>query len=503
MIAFTPHILSVFTPHLLCLFGAAITLIFFYQSRLQKKLSVVISFLYLIVATYFSFFFDLARLPELQVGNWPKEIAIGLGIDPFSALMLFVTGVVYFATCVYSVLGSTAENSRYYFPLLHILIFGISGAFVTRDLFNLYVWFEVSLLSSFVLISLEANKLRLAGALKYVIINIFSSLLFLTSVGLIYGSTHSLHFDSLSRNLTALAVNHEVYVTTLGLLLFSAFAIKSALFPFCAWLPASYHTASPALSGLFAGMLTKLGLYAIFRVLTLVFPASEYFANLVLVIAPLTMILGVFGAIIQQHIRRILSFHIISQVGYIALAAAFASSPEANIRAAGLAAAIFYMVHHIVVKTNLFFVSGIIHNLYQSEYLEEVAGVRRLFPWLAVLFAIPAMSLVGLPPSSGFWSKLVLFKVSLQDGKFVAALAMVVAGFFTLYSMAKIWIGAFWTEDDSRVPISNKAPVASVFACFFLCAVSLWIAFWPDPLMRRSMQAYESSNEVASGEPRQ
>ena len=457
--------------------------------RLQKYVSCAGALVYTALA-WFLFLHVVDHGPiGFQAGGWPSPFAISLRMDAFSALMIGVTAVIFLATSFYSIRGLTSEASNYFFPLLNILIAGVSGAFLTADLFNLYVWFEVILMSSFVLMSLKGGKLRLSGALKYVVLNFLSSIFFLSATALIYGAVQTLDFAEMSIRLSSLSIDRPAYVAGLGGFLFVAFAVKAALFPFFGWLPASYHHASPAVSAFFAGMLTKVGLYAIFRVSVSIFPASPYLQSVILVLAPATMLVGVLGAVCQSHIRRILSFHVISQVGYIALAGAFAACENESLRIAGMAAGIFYMLHHILVKSSLFFSAGIVLALTGAEELSQLGSLRYRAPLLSLLFALPALSLAGLPPFSGFWAKLSLLQSALSAGFYVASLVMIIAGFLTLFSMAKIWNGAFWSDYSPEKSASGRQLVPCYVATAFLVCLSLLIGFAPNLLMKPALVA--------------
>lgn len=487
-----------FAPIAISFLAFCLTLIAYRFPRVQKAISVFCAAGYFGLGFWVAFVRQTTEPLILQMGGWPAPFGITLVIDLMSAILIAVTGLIYFAVSIYSRPGTNAERSPLLFPLVNVLICGISGAFSTGDLFNLYVWFEVTLLASFVLMSLEGGKIRQSGTLKYVTLNALSSLLFLLAAGLIYNATHTLNFNDLSAKLLLLNRTDEAYVTTLGVLLFAAFAIKSALFPFYFWLPASYHTISPAISGLFAGMLTKVGLYSIFRVSLIVFPASEYLKELILIIAPLSMLIGVLGAIVQTNIRRILSFHIISQVGYIALAGVFVASQDPILRVTGFAAALFYMVHHIIVKANLFLISGLIRERMGTENLGKLGGLRTLYPYVALVFAIAALSLAGIPPSSGFWAKFALIKAALAAEYYVATIVMIIAGFLTVFSMSKIWIAAFWSAPKPSVAHENRTSVLPLLACSILAFVSLAIAFFPDVLMEKATIAANVVGKLSS-----
>lgn len=474
----------IFLPLVFPLLGFALCLLLKKNQSHQKIVSIVTSVLYICCSGWLLMMSQLLPL-SIQMGGWESPFGVMLAADMLSVILLSVTGLLYLAVSVYVTPGVNAEDSPFFFPLFHTVVLGISGAFLTGDLFNLYVWFEVTLLSSFSLMGLSTFRERLTGHVKYVVLNVLSSLVFLLAAGLIYNAAHTLQFADLVGRLSLVYRDDPNYVIFLSILLFSAFAIKSALFPFFMWLPASYFRLSPAISGLFAGLLTKVGLYAIFRVNFHVFPESAYVTNTVAALACMSMLLGVFGAIFQTHIRQILSFHIISQVGYIAAAGIFMGSQEVSVKVAGVSIALFYMVHHIIVKANLFLVSGLIYERAGTEDLAGLGGLQKKYPWVALLFAVPALSLAGIPPSSGFWAKFGLIKLSVSQSHFIATSVMLIAGFFTVYSMSKIWIGAFWSscpmkEKEHDLKSGSRLPV---LACGILGGVSLFLAFQPDFLM--------------------
>ncbi|MCB0417919.1 MAG: Na+/H+ antiporter subunit D [Bdellovibrionaceae bacterium] len=475
----------VFLPVGIAFLGFSLTLIVSRRSQKLASLAVAVCYVGFGVWSMFNLSRDVTL--RLNVGGWPSPFGISLMYDNLTALLISLTGILYLATVLYSKPGKTSEDSPLFFPLIHILICGISGAFTTGDLFNLYVWFEVILLSSFVLLSLGNKVARIAGAFKYVVLNMLSSFFFLAAAGLVYNAAHTLNLVQLASNLGELALVSPNYVLSLNILLFIAFAIKSALFPFFFWLPASYHTLSPAISALFAGLLTKVGLYAIFRVNLFTFPQNDYVQALLGGLACASILIGVAGAIVQTSIRRILGFHIISQVGYIALAGIFAFSSDSTLQRFGISVALFYMAHHILVKANLYLVSGLVASITGTERLGKVTGLLATHAFLALLFAIPALSLAGIPPFSGFWAKLGLFQAALSANQILVIVVMLAGGFFTVFSMTKIWLSAFWGEaqwDGNARP--QRAPVCSVIACILLSMLSVAIGLHPDLLFGRA-----------------
>ncbi len=376
-------------------------------------------------------------IQAVQKGGWIAPFGITLVADMFSAIMVATTGVVTLVIVIYS-LGTMdrGRESHGYYPLFNILIMGVSGAFLTGDIFNLFVWFEVLLISSFVLLALGGERAQLEGAIKYVTLNLVASAFFLAAVGILYAMAGSLNMADLSQRLGS--AGHPGLVTTLGILFLVAFGIKGAIFPLFFWLPASYHTPPVAVSAIFGGLLTKVGVYALIRVFTLLFLNNvDYTHTIILWAGGITMVTGVLGAVAQYEFRRLLSFHIVSQIGYMVMGLGF-FTPLA------LAGTVFFIVHNIFVKTNLFLVSGVSHRLHGTYDLKKLGGLYRAHPWLAMLFLLSAFSLAGVPPLSGFFGKLVLIKAGLGIEQFALVAAALGVSLLTLFSMTKIWAEAFW-----------------------------------------------------------
>lgn len=453
----------------------------------QRVGGVACASLTFILSLYLVYVVDQADFVIIQVGAWEAPFGISLVADRFSAVMVAVSSFMGAAVAVYA-LGEIDDVRlrKFFFPLYLILIFGVNGAFLTGDLFNLYVWFEVMLIASFVLISMGGGKGELEGGLKYVVLNLLSSIMFLAGAGIIYGQTGTLNMADIAHTLST--TPDAGWVTSSSMLLLVSFGLKAGIFPFFFWLPASYHTPPSTVSAIFAGLLTKVGVYALFRAYTLMFvPIFPQVQPLILVLAVLTMVTGVFGAASHFDMRRILSFHIVSQIGYMILGLAF-MTPLA------LAAAIFYLVHHIIVKTNLFLVSGVVVRLKGSCDLAKVGGLCKSAPWLALLFFIPAFSLGGIPPLSGFWAKFAVVKAGLEIESWIAVTAALLVGVLTLFSMTKIWAEAFWKQQPADVdaqPQPNPAGhLAYMVVPIAVLAVStILIGIFGEPLFSFSERA--------------
>lgn len=423
----------------------------------------------------------------VQVGSWPAPFGITLVADRFSAIMVALAGVMGLMVCLFSIYEAKRRDvHRGFFPLVLVLLTGVSGAFLTGDLFNLYVWFEVLLIASFVLLGLGGGRPQLEGAVKYVALNLVGSMLFLTGTGVLYGVTQTLNMADLHLALREVQAQNPALVLGLAAMFAVAFALKAALFPLYFWLPASYHVPPAAVCAVFAALLTKVGVYALVRVFTLVFPDAEPVLWGILVVAGITMVSGVLGAVTQYEFKRILAWHSISQVGYIVAGVGLLVSPDPRVQALGLAATIVFLVHHGTIKPALFLVAGLVNRREGTTELKQLGGLANAAPWLAALFLLPALSLAGLPPSSGFWAKLAVLRALVVAQEWWVLAAALVAGLLTLMSMMKIWNEAFWkvrpaAKSDESTPRSlPKGLVAPVLAVVILTTA---IGFWPQPLL--------------------
>ncbi len=420
-------------------------------------------------------------LISAQMGAWPAPFGITLVADLLSAVMVLITAVTGFAVAVYALADIDArQESLGYHALFHVLLAGVCGAFLTGDLFNLYVWFEVMLIASFGLLVLGQSKAQLDGGIKYVTLNLVSTVMLLTGIGLLYGMTGTLNLADLHGAVAA--VENQGLLSVIAVLFMIAFGIKSAVFPLFFWLPASYHTPAVAVSAVFAGLLTKVGVYALIRMFTLVFTHDLGFTHgLLLVVAALTMVTGVLGAAAQNEFRKILSFHIVSQIGYMILGLAL-YTPLA------LVGAVFYLVHHIIVKANLFLISGLAKRLTGSFDLDAIGGLYKSSPLLAALFLVPAFSLAGFPPLSGFWAKFLLIQASLETGAYVAAAVALAVGLLTVFSMTKIWAEAFWKNhpaelSPSLATLERHELFVLLTPILVLAALTVTIGLAPEPFI--------------------
>lgn len=351
---------------------------------------------------------------------------------------------------------------------------GLLGSFLTGDIFNLYVWFEVVIISSFVLLTLGGKKMQMEGAIKYVTLNMLASTIFLTAIGILYGIIGTLNMAELSVKIAQ--VDNRGLISVTALLFFVGFGTKSAVFPLYFWLPSSYHTPPSAIAAIFGGLLTKMGVYALIRMFTLVFHPDDFVLKVFIAIAIMTMITGALGTINKRSVRRIISYLIVCHIGYLIAGIGMYSK-------LALIGVIFYLMHDVIVKTNVIMVVGIIYKIRETTDMRRLGGLAKDYPILSIVMAVVFLSLVGIPPFSGFWPKIQFFGEALRMHSYFLFAAFLFASFITLFVMARMWAEVFWkaspkplTEDiDHFAQLKKSQKAALIFPILFLTFVTLFV----------------------------
>jgi multicomponent Na+:H+ antiporter subunit D len=471
-------------PILLPLLGAAVSILVGRSRRAQRVVGVLVLGADLALAVALLDRVDGRGTVATGAGGWPAPLGITLVADRLSAIMLLVATVVLLAVLVYAIGQPGAERNHVGFQSVYlVLAAGVSAAFLTGDLFTLFVAIEMMLTASYVLITLGGRLEQVRAGMTYVVISLIASVLFLTALAFTYSATGTVNMADLA---TKVADLPDGVRSALAVLLVVVFGIKAGLFPLFFWLPDSYPTAPSPVTAVFAGILTKVGVYAIIRTQTLIFPAGTRPATLLLVLASLTMLVGVLGALAQSDVKRILSFQIISHIGYMIMGLGLFTG-------AGLAAAILYTVHHIVAKTTLFLTGGLIEHTGGSSRLTRLGGMLRTEPLLAVLFLVPALSLVGIPPFSGFVPKFALVDAAAAEAQWPVLAVALLVSLLTLVSMMKIWTAVFWapaTEaaGDAGGP-RRKAPALMLLPTVALTTLTIAAGLAAGPLFELSERA--------------
>jgi len=475
-------------PIVLPLLGAGVSIIVGRSRTAQRIISLSILTTVTIIAMVLVVRVDQDGAAVVQAGGWPAPIGITLVADRLSAIMLAIASVMLLAVVVYAIGQPGAERNHVGFQSVYLILSaGVAGSFLVGDLFTLFVSFEMMLTASYVLITLGARRDQVRAGMTYVVISLLASSLFLMTLALVYSATGTVNMADLAGAMAELSPGLR---SAFALMLLVVFGIKAGLFPLFFWLPDAYPTAPSAVTAVFAGLLTKVGVYAILRTQTLLFPAETWPSDLILWLAGLTMFIGVLGAIAQDDVKRILSFHIISHVGYMVMGIGLFT-------VAGIAGAVFYMAHHIVVMTTLFLTGGLIEHVAGTGQLTKLGELLRKVPVVAVLFLVPALSLAGIPPFSGFIAKFALVGAGTEASSWPIVAVSLVVALLTVFSMMKIWSGAFWGPADESPDVEPHAvgalggPVLMVAPTAVLAALSLFIVVVAGPLYAFSERAAE------------
>lgn len=488
------HILA---PVFIHLFVAIMQLIAWRKTVTQRFLSVGGALVGLIVSIILFQSVWAHGTITLNAANWQAPFGIVFVADMLTATMVLLTSIAGFAVSIFSATGIGRQRMLYgYFPIFHFLLMGLNGAFLTGDIFNLYVWFEVIIISSFVLMTLGGRKQQLEGAVKYMAMNILASMFFLTGIGILYGITGSLNMADLSLKIHDVENKSLVGITSVFFIL--GFGIKSAVFPLYFWLPSSYHTPPSAVAATFGGLLTKVGIYAMLRVNSLIFIPDEFTKKLLMAIAVLTIVTGVFGAVIKTNIRRLFSYLIVCHIGFMVGGIAMFTK-------VALIGTVFYLIHDIMVKTNMFLIAGLIRQLKGSMSMEKLGSLYSDYPKISLLIAIVLFSLVGIPPLSGFWPKIYLFQESFTQHQYFFVAALIIGSLGTLYVIAKMWSEVFWkpiephvVTEDKFDPLPMYKKVLLVLPIAILASVSLYIGLNAENIIQLAERIAEELMDTSS-----
>ena len=474
-------------PVIIPLFAAALCLIFRQKTQAQRWI--------FLIAIVSSLGFSGSLLYQTiqqniivsQMGSVPAPFGISFVADKFSALLSTTAALIYLVVFIFTLktIDPKQEKAGFY-PLMLFMLMGINGAFLTGDIFNLYVWYEIILISSFVLIALGDRKNQLEGALKYALINFLASGLLLMGIGIVYAATGSLN---MARVAQIFAQSGEQSLAAISASFFIiSFGIKSALFPLYFWLPASYHSPPTPIIAIIAGTLTKVGLYSLIRFFTLIYyPFHEIFSLLFLCLSGATMLVGAIGSVAHQDLRKILSYQIIAHMGYMLMGIGIFTT-------SGLSGTAYYLIQDMIVISGLFVAIGLIGKMGGSFLLYEMkGGLMNRSSLLSMIFLIPALSLSGIPPLSGFWGKLLLIKASIATHAYWIVFVALLAVALTLYVMMKIWIKAFWGkyEAPETQTEGNNPGLSGWISSGIFGAIILLLSLYPEPLVNLSLQIGE------------
>ncbi len=412
----------------------------------------------------------------MTMGRWLPPFGITFAADTLGASLALVASLAALIGALYATVDIGAVGRRYgFYPFMMLMMAGVGGSFLTGDIFNLYVWFEVFLISSFGLLVLGSEKRQLDGATKYAILNLIGTTLFLATVAMLYGAFGTLNMADIARKADGL--RDAAPLTTLAVLFLFAFGMKAAAFPVNFWLPASYHTPRIVTAALFGGILTKVGVYGLLRVLVMLFPPErELLSGVIAWAAAATMVVGIMGALAQTDLRRVLGFVVISSVG-IMLAGLALGTPG------GLAGTIFYAFHSMIVLTALYLLAGVVNGLGGGYSLRTLSGIYTSHPAMTVFALLMMLAAAGLPPASGLWPKIMLVRASIESGLPWLAFAILATGLLTTLALGRVFILTLWrpqVDGTARVTVS---PATGYLALLILSIPVLFMGLYPQPVI--------------------
>ncbi|HLR80591.1 MAG TPA: Na+/H+ antiporter subunit D [Bacillota bacterium] len=455
-------------PIILPLIAGVFAAFFNAKVHINRPLTKIFTLLNLGVATYITWYVIEHGTVILETGSWVAPYGIILVADPLAVILVLTTNIIATACAFYAPHAlSEAKERHYFYTFYFVLISAVSGAFLTGDLFNLFVFFEVLLIASYALITLGGEKIQLRESIKYVLINVFSSIVFVTAIAFLYGTVGTVNMAQIAERVQE--ADQQGILTTIGILLFFVFATKAALFPLYYWMPKSYVVPNPVVSALFGALLTKVGIYSILRVFSLIFiHQMEITHQMFIWFAGLSMIFGVIGALSTNNIKLIIAYNIIPAIGFIMMGIGVFNQDA-------ISGSIYYLIHDMIIKTALFLIVGAVAYVAGTSDLRKMGGLIHHYPVLGWLLFLSAFVLAGIPPFSGFIGKVLLLKGALTNDEVVIVIIGLLTSLLILYSVMKIFIKGFWGAKDQVQHVPKKSLKGWTAPIVFLLTFSVFL----------------------------
>ncbi|MCM3612486.1 Na+/H+ antiporter subunit D [Planococcus sp. MERTA32b] len=454
-------------PIIIPLIIAAALMLFPNKIKMQRLIALLGALLTLISSVFLLFKVYNDGIQVVTLGSWPAPFGISMVSDLFSSLLVVTTSLIVLFVVLYSfpTIGIKREQSFYY-PAVLFLMTGVNGAFTTGDIFNLFVFVEVLLMASYTLIVHGGERQQLRESIKYLLVNIISSALFVAAVAFLYSVTGTLNMADLAVKIPQ--IENTGILTVIAVLFLVVFGFKAAIFPLYFWLPASYHAPPMPILALFGALLTKVGVYAIMRTYTLFFTMNTGFTHeLLAIIAILTILAGCVGALAYFDVKKIIIYNIIIAVGVILFGVS-------QLNEAGVQGSILYLIHDMMIKAALFFLVGIVAVIFGTSNLRKMGGLMKTYPVLGWTYLVAAFGLAGIPPLSGFPGKLLIVQGGFEGPQFWGSIVILATSLIVLLSAVRIFIYAFWGEPVETKPLKKPAYNAMLFPSMILVAVTVF-----------------------------
>ena len=458
----------------------------------HRMISAVTSLIMVGVAAFNVYYVYVNGTMVTFIGNWSAPFGISVVYDMVAALLVLTTSIVTFFVVVYSFQSIGYERERYYYyPMVLFMITGIIGAFTTGDIFNMFVFFEVFLLASYVLITLCSRKIQLQEGFKYLVVNIVSSNFFLVGLAYLYSVTGSLNMADIHIKLSNYDGNLAI-MTIVAVVFLFVFATKAGLFPLYFWMPGSYNAPPMPVIALFGALLTKVGVYAIARIFSLFFTNDVGNTDQVLLLLSLlTIIVGSIGALAYTNMKQIIIYNIMIAVGVIMVGFSMMDY-------AGTVGSMYYLIHDMIIKAALFLLIGFIIYRTGKNDAADLGGLIRQHPVVGWTFFIATLSLAGVPPFPGFFGKLYIVESAFDNGHAIAAILVLLSSLVVLYSVIRIFIKVFWGEPAQPIELKNIKSDKLLFSAVGLVIISAVFGLSADFLFPIFEMAAESFFDPSS-----
>jgi multicomponent Na+:H+ antiporter subunit D len=411
-------------------------------------------------------------------------------MDGFTVIVLCIINIIGFLSAFYSISyikRFTAEN--YFYALFCLMVAGMNGVVLSGDLFNIFVFLEISVISSYALVAFGVEKNELEASFKYQVLGGLASFLILFGIGFIYWKTKTLNIADI--RIVFNSGYDRSYYLFVQILILSGFGIKAAIIPFHAWLPDAHSSAPSPISAMLSGVLIKaVGIYVIIRLFFNMFVISEGMSILITTLGTLSMVIGVFLAIGQWDIKRLLAYHSISQMGYVVLSVGvgmiiISRGGRPEVASLAIAGGIFHLVNHAVFKGLLFLDAGAIEYTIGTRNLKEMGGLAKTMPATSATSFIASMSISGIPPFNGFFSKLIIIVAAIMAKFYLLAFLAVIVSIITLASFLKFQRYAFFNKSENKNERNAKeVPFPMVFSMVILSILCVMLSLLAFPEIR-------------------